>query len=176
MIPEGNNVYGIITAPQGLEPILRAVEQVVGAGRASIYQWQFNGSTTLHLRSESADFESDHLDDGVQHLFSGSVGGSLEKVVAFVRLLSESLSRSGIEHSFEVYDDQQLVQRIPGRAGLCSATAELEGEAPAEPRSPDRLGRSLALPFRCGGTIVRRGEVSRCRPGRTSLPAGIRFG
>jgi hypothetical protein len=28
--------------------------------------------------------------------------------------LSESLSRSGIEHSFEVYDDQHLVQRIPG--------------------------------------------------------------
>jgi hypothetical protein len=29
-------------------------------------------------------------------------------------LLSESLSRSGVEHSFEVYDDQQLFQRIPG--------------------------------------------------------------
>ena len=114
MIPEGNNVYGIITAPQGLEPVLRAIEQVVGGGRASIYRSQFNGSETLRLRSESADFESDPLDDGVQHLFNGGVGGSLEKVVAFVRALSESLSRSGIEHSFEVYEGQQLVQRLPG--------------------------------------------------------------
>jgi hypothetical protein len=115
MIREGNNVYGIVTAPQGLEHVLRAVEQVVGGGRASIYRSHFNGSETLRLRSESADFESDHLDDGVQHLFSGSVDGSLEEVVALVLLLSESLSRSGIEHSFEVHDDQQLVQRIPGR-------------------------------------------------------------
>src|SRR4051812_43321324 len=36
--------------------------------------------------------------------------GSLEEVISFVRLLSESLSRSGIEHFFEVYDNQQLVQ------------------------------------------------------------------
>ena len=114
MVPEGNNVYGIITAPQGLEPVLRAIEQVVSGGRASIYRSRFNGSETLRLRSESADFESDHLDDGVQHLFNGGVGGSLEEVVALVRALSESLSQSGIEHSFEVYDDQQLVQRIPG--------------------------------------------------------------
>jgi hypothetical protein len=114
MIPEGNNVYGIISAPQGLEPVLRAVEQVVGGGRAYIYRSQFNGSHTLRLRSESADFESDYLDDGVRHLFSGGVGGSLEEVVGFVRLLSGSLSRSGVEHSFEVYDDQQLFQRIPG--------------------------------------------------------------
>ena len=114
MIPEGNNVYGIITAPQGLEPVLRAVEQVVTGGRAYIYRSQFNGAETLHLRSETAEFESDHLDDGVQHLFSGGVGGSLEEVIHFVRGLSESLSGSEIEHSFEVYDDQQLVQRIPG--------------------------------------------------------------
>ena len=114
MVPEGNNVYGIITAPQGLEPVLRAIEQVVSGGRASIYRSRFNGSETLRLQWESADFESDHLDDGVQHLFNGNVGGSFEEVVAFVRALSESLSRSGIEHSFEVYDDQHLVQRIPG--------------------------------------------------------------
>ncbi len=114
MIPEGNNVYGIITAPQGLQPILRAVEQVAGSGRAYIYRSQFNGAETLHLRSESVNFKSDYLDDGIRHLFNGGVGGSLEEVLGFVRALSESLSRSGIEHSFEVYeDDQHLVQRIP---------------------------------------------------------------
>ena len=114
MIPEGYNVYGLITTPQGLRPILRAVEQVVGRGHAYIKRSGFDGAETLHVLSESADFESDYLDDGVEHLFNGGVGGSLEEVVAFVRTLSESLSRSGIEHCFEVYDHQQLVQRLPG--------------------------------------------------------------
>jgi len=114
VIPEGNNIYGLFTAPDGLQPVLRAIAQVVGGGRAYIKRSGFSGAETLYLRSESADFESDHLDEGAQHVFNGSVGGSLEEVVAFVRALSESLSRSGMEHSFEVYDDQQLVQRIPG--------------------------------------------------------------
>src|SRR5262245_3957030 len=114
MLPEGNNVSGLITAPQGLQPVLRAVEQVVGEGRAYIYRSQFNRAETLHLRTGSACFDSDHRDDGFQHFFSGGVGGSLEEVLAFVRALSESLSRSGIEHSFEVYDDdQELVRRMP---------------------------------------------------------------
>jgi hypothetical protein len=114
MLPEGDNVCGIISAPQGLKPVLKAVELVVGEGRAYIYRSQFNGAETLHIRSEVADFESDYLEDGVQHLFNGGVGGSLEEVQAFVRKLSESLSRSGIEHFFEVYDGEHLVERIPG--------------------------------------------------------------
>jgi hypothetical protein len=114
MIPEGNNVYGLITAPHGLEPVRRAVEQSVSGGRIYIHRSQFNGAETLHLRSVSAYFDSDRLDDVAKHLFNGGVGGSLEEVIGFVRALSESLSTSGIEHSFEVYDDQQLVQRIPG--------------------------------------------------------------
>lgn len=114
MIPEGNNVCGLITDLQGLQPVLRAVEEVVGVGQVYIKRSRFNGAETLHLRSESAEFDSDYLDVGMQHLFSGGVGGSLEEIVAFVRALSESLSRFGIEHSFEIYDDQQLVQRLPG--------------------------------------------------------------
>jgi hypothetical protein len=114
MIPEGNNVYGEMTAPQGLEPILRAVEEVVGVSQAHIYRSQFNGAETLPIRSDSAIFKSDRLGDGIEHLFNGAVGGSLEEVVDFVRALSATLSRSGIVHSFEVYDDQQLVREIPG--------------------------------------------------------------
>lgn len=113
MIPHGNNVYGIIIAPQGLQPVLRALEQVVGEGLAYIKRSGFNQAETLHLRSESADFDSNHLDNGPQHSFSGGVGGSLEEVVGFVRALSESLSRLSIVHSFEVYDDQQVVQWKP---------------------------------------------------------------
>ncbi|WP_020471921.1 hypothetical protein [Zavarzinella formosa] len=112
MTPEGNNVYGHITAPQGLLPILHAVEQTVRGGQVHIKRSGFNGAETLRIRSELADFETDSLGGG-EHLFNGGVGGSLEEVVVFVRALSESLSRAGIEHSFEVYDDQQLVQQIP---------------------------------------------------------------
>ena len=65
------------------------------------------------LRSESAELDTDCVEDGVQHTFNGSVGGSIEEVIDFVRRLSASLSGSGIEHCFEVYDNQQLVQRIP---------------------------------------------------------------
>ena len=115
MIPEGNNVYGIITAPHGLQPVLQAVERLVAGGEAYIYLSQFNfGAETLHLSSESVELNSEPLEDGVHHLFNGGVGGSPEEVVHFIRALSESLSRSGIGHSFEIYDDQQLVQQVPG--------------------------------------------------------------
>jgi hypothetical protein len=89
------------------------VEQVVGEGRVAIKRSQFSGAETFCLRSESAYFQTDRLGDGVQHLFSGGVAGSVEEVVDFVPALSEALRRSGIEHSVEVYDDQQLVPRIP---------------------------------------------------------------
>src|SRR5947209_5496900 len=109
MIPENDNVYGIFTARHSLEPVLRAIKEVVAAGRVYIYRSQFNGAETLHLESETAQFESEPLDGGVEHLFSGGVSGSLDEVIRFVQRLSESLSLWGIEHSFEVYDGQQLV-------------------------------------------------------------------
>src|SRR5260370_6963157 len=100
MLPEGNNVCGIITASRGLQPVLRAVEHLVAGGRAWIYRSQFNGAETLHLRSESVDFESEPLQDGVQHLFSGGVGGSLDEVLGFVRALPEPLSPPGLNPCF----------------------------------------------------------------------------
>jgi hypothetical protein len=113
MIPEANNVYSIITAPEGMEPVLRAIKGLAAGGRASIYQSGYNGAETLRLRSDRVDFESVPLEDGVQHLFNGGVGGSLEEVVDFVRALSEALHQARIEHRFEIYDeDQNLVQFI----------------------------------------------------------------
>lgn len=114
MLPEGNNVCGTITAPQGLQPVLRALGHLVDGGRAYIYRSQFNRAETLHLRSEAVDFDSDQLDDGIQHSFSGGVGGSMAEVVGFVRALSDALQTAGVEHRFEIYDeDQRLVQVIP---------------------------------------------------------------
>lgn len=111
MIPESTNVYGLFHAPHGLRSILRAIDHT--GNWAYIKQSGFNGTETLHLRSEFAEFDSDSLGDGVQHVLNGGVGGALEEVVAFVRVLSEALSRSGIEHFFEIYADRKLVHCIP---------------------------------------------------------------
>src|SRR6516162_219644 len=48
MIP-GNNVYGEIIAPHGLETVLRAVEPLATGGRAYIYRSSYSGAETLHL-------------------------------------------------------------------------------------------------------------------------------
>jgi hypothetical protein len=111
MIP-GNNVYGEIIAPHGLETVLRAVEPLATGGRAYIYRSSYSGAETLHLVSDQVNFESDPLGAG-EHLFNGGVGGSLDGVVDFVRALSDALHKAGIEHRFEVYDDEHnLVQEV----------------------------------------------------------------
>jgi len=113
MMPEGNNVCGILTAPDGLVPVLRAIEATVTDGRVWIYRSQFNGAETLRLQSESVDFESTPLNEGHQHLFNGGVAGTLDEVCSVVCQLSFVLSEAGIEHSFEISNDQQLLRRIP---------------------------------------------------------------
>lgn len=115
MIPDFNNVYGHIVVSNGLQPVLRVVNGLVGEGRAYIKKSQFNGAETLRIGTDNVNFESTPLEDAGRHLLSGGVGGSLEEVVEFVRALSRSLAQDGIEHRFEVYDDDQnLVQMLPG--------------------------------------------------------------
>ena len=119
MTPEGNNVYGQIKAPMGLEPVLEAVQRATKEKTGHLYKSQFTGETTLRFSTENFDFGSTPLDEAHQHLLNGAVGGSLEGVTAFVRSLSAMLADLGIENSFEVYDDESnLVQLIrPNEAG-----------------------------------------------------------
>src|SRR4051812_27293720 len=104
-MPDANNVYGHIISQQGLFLVLREVRRFVAENRAFIYRSQFNGAETLHFSTDTVDFMSTPLEDGPRHLINGSVRGTPEDVVAFVRALSESLIEGGIEHRFEVYDD-----------------------------------------------------------------------
>jgi hypothetical protein len=113
MKSDGNNVYGLVVAPQGLAPVLQAVRRVIGDGTASIYRSHFNGAETLRFSTESVDFESTPLENGTEHLLNGGVGGSSEEVVAFVRTLSVALVDAGVEHRFEVYKNRELVQLVP---------------------------------------------------------------
>lgn len=113
MIPHGNNVYGQVIAPEGLQPVLRAVERLIGENRVYIKKSQFSGAETLHFGTDDTQFDSTPLEEAGHHLVNGAVGGSLEDVVGFVRALSGSLPQEGIEHHFEVYDGERLVQTFP---------------------------------------------------------------
>ncbi len=99
-----NNVYGQLITPEGLRPVLRAVERAAGPGCASVFRDRAGGAERLRLRSDAADLETLPLAGGAEHLFNGAVGGSAEDVVAFVRGLSRHLAEEHVEHSFEVYD------------------------------------------------------------------------
>jgi hypothetical protein len=115
MIPDSNNVCGIVTAPNGLQPVLKAINTAFADCRAYIKRSQFNGAETLHVRGESIDFDSDPLSEESKHLFNGGVGGAPQRVVELMQKLSNAFSAAGIEHSLEVYDGEKLVQVIQGR-------------------------------------------------------------
>lgn len=113
MTPDSNNVYGRVVTPTGLGPVLRAMQRLVGEGRVSIDTSQFDGAETLHFSTGDADFESTPLGDG-SHLLNGGVGGTPDELVAFVRAMSQAFAEAGIDHRFEVYDDQHnLVGLVP---------------------------------------------------------------
>jgi len=110
---DGNNVYGHIIIPDGLAPVLHAVRDVQGVGKASIYLSGFDESESLILSSELIDFRSEPLEPGRQML-NGGVAGTIDKVVAFVAGLSRALSDAEIEHHFEIYDEKKrLIREIP---------------------------------------------------------------
>ena len=107
LLPDGNNVYGTVVAPDGMQPVLESVQRLVGKDNAYIYVSGYNGASTLHFSTQRCDFESTPLDDGSQHLLNGGVAGSVEAVIEFVKELSLHLSDAQIKHSFEVYDESE---------------------------------------------------------------------
>ena len=114
MIPKTNNVYGQIVAPDGLRPVLAAVEELLGPGCASLFRSRTsNASETLRIRTDAADLESLPLPGGIEHLLNGAVGGSANEVDAFVRALSAALTEAKVQHSFEVHDGRGVVLSLP---------------------------------------------------------------
>ncbi len=112
--PDYNNVYGHVVTPDGLAPVLDAVGGVEGVSKASIYVSGYNGAESLILSSDLIDFRSEPLDSG-QHLLNGGVAGTIDEVIVFVAKLSHALSGAGVEHNFEVYnEEQELIKEIPG--------------------------------------------------------------
>ena len=113
-LPDGTNVYGTVVARSGMPSVLQAVQRFVGEEHAFIKNSGFSGASTLYFSTVQCDFESTPLEDGVQHLLSGCVAGSFERVAGFVSSLSHHLSAAGIEHGFEIYDESDnLAMKIP---------------------------------------------------------------
>ncbi len=113
-LPDGNNVYGYLRAHDGMQPVLRAVRQLVGENQAYVRVSGFDGAETLRFSTSRCDFESTPLDERDAHLLNGGVAGSVGEVAGFVAALSRQLSDAGIEHQFEIYDENgDLAQMIP---------------------------------------------------------------
>lgn len=137
MIPDPNNVHGVITGRHGLNPVLGAVKRLVGSGgRATLYRSGFDGAETLEFVTESAEFESTALRGG-EHLLNGGVCGPLEDVLAFVRALSGALSEAEVEHRFEVSDDRQRLVPI-----ILSSTGVNRGGHPSDQAPSDAVSGS----------------------------------
>ena len=106
---------GYVVAPMGLQSVLQAVRRITAGCKADIYRSHFNGAETLHFSTASADFETTPLDYRTRHLLNGGASGNLQEVVALSKPCPKCLPRAGIEHSFEVYNnDDFLVQLISG--------------------------------------------------------------
>ena len=112
-VPQHNNVYGQLIAPDGLRRVLVAVEDAIGPGCASLFHARAGGTETLRIRTDAADFESLPLPGGMEHLLNGAVAGPADAVAAFARTLSSALARAKVEHTFEVHDGRRVVLSLP---------------------------------------------------------------
>lgn len=112
-IPRTNNVYGQIVSPDGLVRVKDAVERALGPGSVSLFRAPGADADTLRVRTDVCDFESLALPGGMEYLLNGSVSGTAEHVITFVRSLSAALDDARIEHTFEVLDGRQVVLSLP---------------------------------------------------------------
>lgn len=111
--PQTNNVYGQIVAPDGLRPIVVALEKALGPGCVSVFNPRPGAPEVIRLRTDAADFESLPMPGGIDHLFNGSVAGSSEDVAAFVRRVSTALTDAKVEHTFDVVDGGRAILSLP---------------------------------------------------------------
>lgn len=77
------------------------------------------GTTTLDPGTDTLDFANTLL-GGWRHPFNGG-GGSAGEVLARVTSLSASLTAAGVEHGFEVYEEERNL--------VCKNPSSLKGHA-----------------------------------------------
>ena len=108
-----NNVYGQIVAPDGLRPLVVALEKALGPGCVSVFSPRPGAPEIIRLRTDAADFESLPMPGGMDHLFNGSVAGSSDEVAAFARRISDALTEAKLEHTFDVVEAGRATLSLP---------------------------------------------------------------
>ena len=114
-LPDGNNVYSTIAAPVDVELAERVLTQEFPNAKVWIYTSGYNGAKTLHVASDSADFEgypkSD--DSNPSYLFNGGLAGNGDQILAKIESILRSFESAGFRMSIEAYDaDEELLGKF----------------------------------------------------------------
>ncbi len=120
------DVSSVLFAPVSLSKVEEALKIVFPGAKLSIYPSGYNGTKTIHLWSDDADFEG--YPDSVEgtgsdsdYLFNGSIGGQTDMVVAKIQNLFDQLTNTGMTVQYEVYDSigNVLVERLQSENKAC---------------------------------------------------------
>ncbi|MGG6265727.1 hypothetical protein ACQ4M3_20035 [Leptolyngbya sp. AN03gr2] len=107
-LPSACNVYGFLFLNTSLERVAEVLRIHLGLTNSQVYVYrsQFNSSETLHIKTETFEFEARKAQQGEPWLFNGSVAGDREEILIVLESLSKPLRWAGYETKFEVYDEQ----------------------------------------------------------------------
>ncbi len=117
-LPDSNNVYSTISFPVDLKLAERLLKEEFPNAKVWIYTSGYNGAKTLHVDSETADFEGYPASDSrPDYLFNGGLAGDDAEVVAKVSSIFQRFDDAGLQLTIEAYgSDNELICRLPGKA------------------------------------------------------------
>ncbi|MDA7980746.1 MAG: hypothetical protein MPJ50_18475 [Pirellulales bacterium] len=116
--PNSNNVYSTISYPVDLKLAKRLLKEEFPDAKVWIYTSGYNGAKTLHVDSETADFEGyPEFDDGPDYLFNGTLCRRLCRGSCKGHFHVPTFRDAGLQLSIEAYgSDNELICRLPGNA------------------------------------------------------------
>ena len=106
-LPDRNNCYGELFAPDGLAATAR---RLGAPWRAALRRSGYDGSVRLQLEGPGVELESEPL-GGNAHLFDGAVAGDARSASEHMRQVSRALADAQVAHRLELYaaDDSLMI-------------------------------------------------------------------
>jgi len=115
-----NGVFSVLSAPVKLAVVEAALKEEFPDAEVSVYTSGYNGAKTIHLRSDSADFEgypdsTDGTGEDSDYLFSGAINGESDVAVVKAQNFFSRLASAGMTVQYEVYDPagKTLIEQKP---------------------------------------------------------------